>query len=163
MLYLRVNRRSFLASATGAALVVALPSCRSTSGLGERDRRALLRMARLLYPHEALTDDVYLEALAPFLALADDDPALARELQSGLESLDGTAGADWSGAPVEDQVRALTRIEDGTFFGTVQEAVRTRLYEHPEVWDFLGYEGPSLELGGYINRGFDDIDWLPED
>jgi len=25
----------------------------------------------------------------------------------------------------------------------------------------LGYEGPSFDKGGYINRGFDDLDWLP--
>jgi len=63
MLYLRVNRRSFLASATGAALMVALPGCASTSGLSDRERRALLRMARSLYPHDALGDETYLEAL----------------------------------------------------------------------------------------------------
>jgi hypothetical protein len=26
----------------------------------------------------------------------------------------------------------------------------------------LGYEGPSFERGGYLNRGAGDIDWLPE-
>jgi hypothetical protein len=30
------------------------------------------------------------------------------------------------------------------------------------VWKVLGYEGPSAELGGYINRGFSDIDWLQD-
>ena len=26
----------------------------------------------------------------------------------------------------------------------------------------LGYEGASFDKGGYINRGFNDLDWLPE-
>jgi hypothetical protein len=28
------------------------------------------------------------------------------------------------------------------------------------VWAKFGYEGPSADKGGYISRGFDDIDWL---
>jgi len=28
------------------------------------------------------------------------------------------------------------------------------------VWPKFGYEGSSSERGGYINRGFDDINWL---
>jgi hypothetical protein len=30
------------------------------------------------------------------------------------------------------------------------------------VWDAVGYEGPSVHKGGYVNRGFDDLDWLPD-
>jgi hypothetical protein len=33
------------------------------------------------------------------------------------------------------------------------------LYNNPEVWPKFGYEGSSAEHGGYINRGFNDIDW----
>ena len=29
-------------------------------------------------------------------------------------------------------------------------------------WPRFGYEGSSAEHGGYINRGFADIDWLPK-
>jgi hypothetical protein len=35
------------------------------------------------------------------------------------------------------------------------------LYDSAEVWDLLGYEGPSFDKGGYLHRGFDDLDWLP--
>ena len=34
------------------------------------------------------------------------------------------------------------------------------LYNQPEVWTILGYEGESASKGGYINRGFNDIAWL---
>jgi len=36
------------------------------------------------------------------------------------------------------------------------------LYNQHDVWTKLGYEGPSWEKGGYLERGFNDIDWLPE-
>jgi hypothetical protein len=29
------------------------------------------------------------------------------------------------------------------------------------VHELLGYEGPAYEKGGYLHRGFDDLDWLP--
>ncbi len=32
---------------------------------------------------------------------------------------------------------------------------------NPRVAAFFGWEGSSVEHGGYINRGFDDIGWLP--
>ena len=34
------------------------------------------------------------------------------------------------------------------------------LYNQPEVWEKFGYEGESASKGGYIKRGFDDIQWL---
>ena len=163
MLYVYMTRRSFLTSAAGAALIVALPGCEPQSGLGENDKRTLLRMARLLYPHDALADDIYVEVLQPLQVQAAGDATLSADLRAGFETLDGAAGADWRTAPAETQIETLRRIEDGAFFGTVQEAVRTRLYEDPDVWRLIGYEGSSVEHGGYINRGFDDIDWLPED
>jgi len=36
----------------------------------------------------------------------------------------------------------------------------TALYNQKDVWTKLGYEGSSAEFGGYLHRGFDDIDWL---
>ena len=35
------------------------------------------------------------------------------------------------------------------------------LYNDSEVWDLLGWEGESFSKGGYLTRGFDDLDWLP--
>jgi hypothetical protein len=36
----------------------------------------------------------------------------------------------------------------------------TGIYNNPDVWKILGYEGASAHLGGYLKRGFDDINWL---
>jgi hypothetical protein len=29
------------------------------------------------------------------------------------------------------------------------------------AWAHFGYEGSSYEMGGYFDRGFQDLDWLP--
>ncbi len=88
---------------------------------------------------------------------------LGLALRSGLAELDRAAGRDWLTAQEDSQRELLEPFANGTFFKTVQDGVRTELYQHPEVWKLIGYEGSSLEYGGYINRGFNDIDWLPED
>jgi hypothetical protein len=42
----------------------------------------------------------------------------------------------------------------------VRGGLVTGLYNQKEVWPLFGYEGESYSQGGYIDRGFDDIDWL---
>lgn len=158
-----ITRRTFLTSAAGAAVVVALPHCSPATRRREMDRRSLFRVARLLYPHDALGDEIYTDVLQPLLARADRDVTLAGDLRAGVAMLDAGAGGNWLAASPERQLEALERLEGGVFFETMQTAVRTRLYQHPAVWNLIGYEGSSVEYGGYIHRGFDDIDWLPED
>ena len=54
----------------------------------------------------------------------------------------------------------MQAIEGTVFFGTVRAGLVTGLYNQKEVWPIFGYEGESFSKGGYIERGFDDINWL---
>ena len=121
----------------------------------------MLRMARLLYPHQQLSDEVYETALQ-FSAANTKNPSTIEALERGAELLDVAGGGNWLAADREAQIDALKSIDESEFFVTVQEAVRTQLYSNPAVWELIGYPGPSAPLG-YIDRGFDDIDWLTED
>jgi len=51
-------------------------------------------------------------------------------------------------------------MEDSAFSQKVRSTLVTGIYNNRDVWLELGYEGPSAEKGGYITRGFDDINWL---
>ncbi len=55
-----------------------------------------------------------------------------------------------------------TRSWSTDFFGFIRRTTVLNLYNNADVWDVLGYEGASFDKGGYINRGFNDLDWLPE-
>ena len=55
----------------------------------------------------------------------------------------------------------MKAIEQRDFFVAIQMSVQTAFYNHPAVWAHLGYEGPSFDKGGYLNRGAGVIDWLP--
>jgi hypothetical protein len=51
-------------------------------------------------------------------------------------------------------------MQEGKFFQTIRGNLVTGLYNNPEVWPKFGYEGSSADKGGYIDRGFSDINWL---
>jgi hypothetical protein len=81
-------------------------------------------------------------------------------VNAGIEQLDAAAGGSFLNLPETAQIERLQKIEAGEFFQFVYAAVRGRLFDDREVWTLLGYEGSSLEKGGYLNRGLNDIDWL---
>ena len=60
----------------------------------------------------------------------------------------------------EDRVAILRSIEEDAFFQQIRGGLVTGLYNQKEVWPIFGYEGASFEYGGYIDRGFNDINWL---
>ena len=36
------------------------------------------------------------------------------------------------------------------------------VYSDQRTWELVGYAGPSFDKGGYLHRGFNDLDWLPD-
>ncbi len=121
---------------------------------------ALLQMARDIYPHDQVPDKFYAVAVKGYDA--EDKKAL---VEAGIAELDAAAKAQGHADYVsigweEDRVKVLTAIAAGTFFNTVRAGLVTGLYNQKEVWPIFGYEGESFSQGGYIDRGFDDIDWL---
>ena len=59
------------------------------------------------------------------------------------------------------RIQALKRIDSTPQFFFVQRMAVRFLYDDVETWSAFGYEGASFHLGGYVTRGFDDLDWLP--
>ena len=59
-----------------------------------------------------------------------------------------------------DRVEILRAMEDSAFFQRIRGGLVTGLYNQKAVWPLFGYEGESYSQGGYIDRGFNDINWL---
>lgn len=153
------RRRVLLASAL--LLAPLAPAC--SRSFEEEARPTLRRMARLLYPHDAVADAAYAQVTEAILADAGRAPAQRDLLLTGVRALNRSApGGGWLRLAEEAQIGALRAIENGDFFAAVRNGVRDRLYAHPAVWRAIGYPGSSLEFGGYLNGGYADIDWLPE-
>lgn len=161
------ERRRFLVAAVafaglGLSGVRAGKAWAQTAG-GQIDSTApAVRAARLLYPHDAIGDDVYAEVLDAALAATASDGSLAAALDAAQAALDGQQPTPFVERDEAAQIASLEAIRNEPFFAALQGAVRSRLYNHEAVWALIGYEGPSFARGGYLNRGAGVIDWLPE-
>lgn len=165
-----LSRRQLLgrAMAAGALAVVgtgfiAAPDAAwavEVTAISEQDMATLLQMARDIYPHDRIGDRFYAVAVKSYDT--EDKKALVAEGIAAVNAAAKQAGFDsYLAAGWEaDRVAILRSIEDTPFFQTVRGGLVTGLYNQKEVWPIFGYEGESFSKGGYINRGFDDIDWL---
>jgi len=164
-----MDRRAFLAASSAGAIAVAVGGnlviggngawAMSTKALTGDEAAMLVRMARATYPHAMLDDAIYGKVIYGLDEKAAADPALLRSLQEGAATL---KSKNFETLDEAGQEAALKEIETSAPFQTVRGACVTGIYNNPDVWKVLGYEGASAELGGYINRGFSDIDWLQD-
>jgi hypothetical protein len=173
----RLTRRRFLQTSGATAIGVGALStgtvlidprgawAMSLTTLQPDTAKTLIQMARDIYPHDQLAESFYAKAIEPYDAQAAKDPAVRDLLTSGAKDLDRRAvekGAK-SYAEITDEstrVAILKSISGTPFFAKIRGDMITGLYNQPEVWAKFGYEGPSAQEGGYLHRGFNDIDWL---
>ena len=127
----------------------------------DRARRVLVRLLRVAYPHGRFPDGPYERTAAAVEDAAAADAADDRALTSGLAGLDRAAGGDFTALDDAAAEALLRDRADEYFFRRIRSTAVVALYDDPEVWELLGYEGPSFDRGGYLHRGFDDLDWLP--
>jgi hypothetical protein len=120
--------------------------------LTDDQQAKLFRVLRVAYPHPSFPDGPYQRTSAA-VQQADSDGVLAE----GLDTLGNLDDLD------DDAVTAkLQAVQDEPFFRLVHSTTVVALYDDHEVWTLLGYEGSSFEKGGYLHRGFNDLDWLPD-
>jgi hypothetical protein len=173
----KYSRRIFL---KGAASAVPVAAVAASTGIGIEDAwaadattltpatlKTLVKVARDIYPHDMLADSYYITAVKPWDAKAAKDPVVKVLLEDGVRRLDQDAQdrhkAAYAQVPWEaDRVVLLQGIEQTDFFKKVRSDLVVSLYNQEELWPKFGYEGSSAEHGGYLKRGFNDIDWLPK-
>lgn len=165
-----LTRRQLLSMSAmaGASLVVGAGFVASanaawameTTAIKPESMATLIQMARDIYPHDQVADQFYAVAVKGY-----DSAENAEKVEAGIAELNAAAQAaghadylsiGWE----EDRVAVLKAIEGGAFFQTVRAGLVTGLYNQKEVWPIFGYQGESFSQGGYIERGFNDIDWL---
>jgi hypothetical protein len=124
-------------------------------------RRTLVRLLRAAYPHSRFPDGPYERCADAILEQAGASLWHRIALTQGVESLDARAGTGFVGLDDDAAYKLLLQIEDAEFFKFIRAIAVVTLYDDPETLRILGYEGPAYEKGGYLHRGFDDLDWLP--
>jgi hypothetical protein len=128
--------------------------------LSDSARKTALRAARTMFPHDEFPDEAYEKVVRQIEVEAGNDEGVAKQIEEGIASLDGSGA--FAKLDADAQLEALTKTEGTPFFELLKATAVVELYDNPAVWKILGYEGPAAHLGGYVNRGFDDLDWLPD-
>jgi hypothetical protein len=125
------------------------------------NRRRLVRLLRASYPHADFPDGPYERTADAVVASVAGSVFQGVTLNQGLDSLDAAASGSFVDLDDTAAFDVLKRLEDAAFFKLIRSVAVVSLYNDHEVWELLGYEGSSFEKGGYLHRGFDDLDWLP--
>ena len=171
-----VSRRGLLKTAAAAPAVATLAVgmgisadaawAQEAKNLTPHQMATLVKVARDIFPHDHLADKFYVTACAGYDQLAAD-AGKKTMLTEGLSRLDEDAASRLQAANYlavnweADRVTLLQGIAHTPFFAKVRGDLVVTLYNQKELWPIFGYEGSSADKGGYIHRGFSDIDWLP--
>jgi len=133
------------------------------TNLDPHTAETLVGVAYEMFPHEQLGIEYYAAVVASLDGESAHDQALRQLLTDGVAKLDSLHGMHWIDLSEGGRVAALKSIETTPFFTTMRTKTIAALYGNPVVYQMFDYGGPSVEFGGYIDRGFDDIGWLPKD
>lgn len=165
----RLDRRGFLGLGgilsgvlvAGGALSLVAPGrawSLEVRTLSSAEAAALLAMMRTIAPHDGLEDAAYALVVKAVDGMMAADAGTAGLVRDGLAGLgEGFAAKDEAG-----RVAALQAVEHGPFFGFIRAQTLFNLYASPLAYAHFGYEGEAFSKGGYLARGFDELDWLPD-
>jgi hypothetical protein len=137
-------------------------STQAPQALEQHVAETVTALARTLYPHAALPDAVYERVPAKIAEAAGEDPVQASAVKDGVADLDGRGGQPFTQRSHEQQLADAKAIAGSAFFELVRSTAVVEIYSDARTWRLFGYEGPSFAQGGYLRRGFDDLDWLPD-
>lgn len=166
------SRRMFLMTTTmaGVAGTAMLGGARMAfaAPLDEGQASMLLRMVQDIYPHPDLLPVAHYQAIADTVMQgAVDDTDTASALVDGLDRINALSrelhGVDYADIADDDAREGVLRhFQNEGFFQGVRWTAYFGIYDNKEVWPLFGYQGSSVEHGGYIDRGFSDITFVPE-
>lgn len=125
-----------------------------------REIETLRRVSFLLFPYPELGAAPYERIVNGVSSAVGSDADLRQMIGEGVERLDAARDDDFLSLDESAQIEVLKQVEATPFFVYMLQKTRDDLFNNRVVWAHIGYEGSSLEFGGYINRGLNDIHWL---
>jgi hypothetical protein len=138
--------------APGRAWALELKALTSSQGV------MLMSIARTIAPHDGLEDAAYALVVKAIDAAASANEHVLTLLGAGLAGL----GEDFASQTEAARVQALKSVEHSEFFELLRSKTLGNLYSSAIAYAHFGYEGEAFSKGGYLNRGFNELDWLPD-
>lgn len=138
-----------------------LPPLVYAGGNSNNEVRSLLGgLAHRLLPLEPEGAPLY-GPIARQLLLELQSPQGA-QMQADLERMLEVVKPSWQTHSQDQRRHLLERFYDSALIQRLRWLTHEHLLRDPSIWQRLGYQGSAIEQGGYLQRGFDDIDWLPQ-
>ena len=151
--------------ASSTALITLAPSrvwALELKVLDERTGNALLVSTRQIFPHAKLDDAVNALVVKDLDAEAAGSADVKKLLTEGAAGLDKAAGGNFTAAAKDKQSEITASLAKGPFFEKVRSKAIVSLYNNELAFAHFGYEGNAFQKGGgYLQRGFNDLKWLP--
>lgn len=167
-----LSRRMFLMTTTMAGVTTSSllggAQIASAGLLDDGQSAMLLRMVQDIYPHPDLLQLAHYQAIADTVVKGlEADAEQARALTEGLTKINAQSqdlfGKDYVAIEDADAREGLLRhFQNDAFFQGVRWTAYFGIYDNKDIWPLFGYEGSSVEKGGYIDRGFSDITFVPQ-
>ncbi|WP_444986133.1 twin-arginine translocation signal domain-containing protein [Halomonas mongoliensis] len=132
----------------------------SLDTLSSRQGEMLLAITRQMFPHPGLEDAAY-AMVVKSLDRKAADASMHALLKEGIDALDASAAGDWLALDDAGRLQHLAPMAGQPFFETVRGDAVVSLYDNSLAFAHFGYEGAQGD-GGYLTKGFNDLDWLPE-
>jgi hypothetical protein len=152
------SRRQVLINISQIAMAATLASCsKSTEQTASNtDLELLASVTYDILPFAELPATLYVQAAQKILDLNNTD------VTEGIKKLrEVSQGKPWKDVAEADRVAALTALRSSPFFAVIRSNTLQVILRNPATFDIVGYGGSAIEKGGYISRGFGDINWLP--
>lgn len=147
---MRLGRRRF--GLLGLLAALPLPAAARQGVTTERQLSVLNTIAGDLFPHGTIASEAYRSAAETFFQA---QPEVSQQLVAAV------GPDDYPETGPAQRRQRLRGVQRQPAFLAFRMHVLMRLYGDLAVTSHFGYEGPSLEQGGYLHRGFDEISWLP--
>lgn len=155
------TRRQVLVTISQLAAAATLAACSKSADQAAAtasgpDLELLASVAFDILPYAELSPELYVKAAQQILDLHD------ASVPDGLQKLrDASKNVPWKDVAETERVAILTSLQGNPFFEVLRSNTLQVLLSEPAVFAIVGYGGSAMEFGGYINRGFNDISWLP--
>lgn len=166
--FFKIATAGTAAAAAGGLPMMFVPNAAlAEEALGSDAFKTMVKVARDIFPHDRFEDQLYANAVGVYADQVKSNADLKKLLLDGVEKVNADAKEKFGKAYADvadesDRVQILQAMADAKhpFFGKLRGDLVVSLYNQPAVWAKLGYQGPSAPHGGYINRGFNDQDWM---
>ena len=134
---------------------------KSAPALSQQELDVLADLAYQLVPLLEPSAPVYRSVAAAIQNQALQNPGLVAMVSNGIVVLSDKNDKPWLELTAKQRVAVIQSEYSNQFLGLIRWIACEQVLRDTQVWAKLGYQGSSIEYGGYLHRGFDDIDWLP--